>query len=288
MSDSFLSIAGIRLRLRTERPLAANASFAPFLTEPGQADVSAEFVCVDTLPDIPRCEIRRDSVCRVFERDNGSEIRFYYASPDAPEPYGAGWETAPGQLRVAYLPEGRQFLSEFGNTFYHLGFEKILIGFGRLYFHAACVETSLGGILFSGPSGIGKSTQAGLWCRYRDARQINGDRPALSFDGENWLAWGMPYAGSSRVYVNACCCIRAIVMLRQDRVCTLRRMGIGEAFRSIWSGLTVHTRDKGFVDTASRLAMELAGAVPVYEFACTPDEEAVAFLEQQLRKDITL
>ena len=202
-------------------------------------------------------------------------------------PYGAAWEED-SVIRVEYLPEAAAYVSEFGNSFAHLSIEELMIRFQRVCLHAACVQTPLGGLLFSGPSGIGKSTQADLWCRYRDSRQINGDRPILGRSGDGWLAWGSPYAGSSRVHVNESCPVRAILMLRQEKQCSLRRLGLAEAFRCIWSGLAVHSWDRSFVETASSLALELAAAVPVYEFGCTPDEAAVNFLERELGKELAL
>lgn len=288
MPDCFLSVAGVVIQLRTDRALTAGEAFTPFLTEPAEPDVCAEFVCVAELPAMPARQLSKNIGCRVFEKENGRTIRFFFESPDAPAPYGAAWEEADGTIRVEYLPEGARFVTDFSNSFAHLGIEGLLIRHKRLCFHAACVETDLGGILFSGPSGIGKSTQAELWCRYRNARQINGDRPALSSDEGGWIAWGSPYAGSSRVYVNDSCPVTAVVMLRQARSCSLRRLRAGEAFRAVWSGLAVHSWDRVFVERASGLAMDLAGEVPVYEFGCTPDETAVAFLEQELRKEIDL
>ena len=77
-------------------------------------------------------------------------------------------------------------------------------------------------------------------------------------------------------------------MLRQAKECRLRRLGPSEAFRAVWSGLTVHTWDRWFLETASDLSLELIGAVPVFEFQCTPDEQAVDYLERELRKECGL
>ena len=155
----------------------------------------------------------------------------------------------------------------------------------RLCFHAACVQTPLGGILFSGPSGIGKTTQAMLWEKYRGARQINGDRPILQKDADRWLAWGSPYAGSSDCHVNENCPISAIVILRRAQTCSVRRLPLPEAFRWIWMGSTVHSWDAQFVETASNLVMDIIDSIPVFELACTPDENAVYCLERELRKE---
>lgn len=287
MRDYGLSVAGVSIRLRTEHPLPADEMFAPFLTELPKPDIRAEFSCVDKLPPVSGKLLSQGYGDQRYETEEGRIMRFYQTSREE-QPYAVSWEESDGTIRVSYLPEGKRYVSDFSNTFSHLGIEDVLIRFDRLCLHAACVETPLGGILFSGPSGIGKSTQAGLWCRYRGARQINGDRPAVSFDGERWLAWGMPYAGSSRVYVNDCCPIRAIVMLRQEKRCSVRRLGAGEAFRALWQGLAVHHWDRSFVEKASSLAMALITSVPVYEFGCTPDEAAVDFLEAWLRKEQNL
>lgn len=279
-----LSLAGIRMEVRSECPLGVSPSFAPFLTEPGETELRAEFWLTEALPPVPEKCLSFEMGRKVCVTDEGELLRFFY-DHDSPGPYAVARWSDPRTIRVSYLESGKHAVTELSNAFYHLAVEQLLIRHDRLCFHAACVETSAGGILFTGPSGIGKSTQAENWCRFRSARQINGDRPALSFDGQGWLAWGMPYAGSSRVWVNDCCPIAAIVALRQEKQCSLRRLNPGEAFRALWTGLAVHHWDRDFVEKASALAMELIASVPVYEFGCTPDEAAVSFLEKELRKD---
>lgn len=57
------------------------------------------------------------------------------------------------------------------------GLFDIFADVGMLVLHSAYIVTRGGeGILFSGPSGIGKSTQAALWERFAGARTVNGDR----------------------------------------------------------------------------------------------------------------
>ena len=150
------------------------------------------------------------------------------------------------------------------------------------------MNTSFGGLLFSGPSGIGKSTQAGLWQTYRGAKQINGDRPILSKDHGKWLAWGSPYAGSSKCHVNENCSVSAVIILQQSETCSLQRLSLPEAFRAVWSGLTIYNWDKFFVEKAFDLTMDFIATVPVFRFGCTPDIFAVEYLERELRKDCRL
>ena len=77
-------------------------------------------------------------------------------------------------------------------------------------------------------------------------------------------------------------------MLEQAKDCSLQKLSLPEAFRAVWSGLTVYSWDQWFVEKASNLALELIGTVPVFRFRCTPDEYAVEFLERELRKECCL
>ena len=88
--------------------------------------------------------------------------------------------------------------------------------------------------------------------------------------------------------MNESCPVTAIVMLQQAKTCSLQRLSQPEAFRAVWSGLTIHSWDQWFVEEAFRLTSELISTVPVFRFCCTPDEYAVEYLEQELRKECCL
>ena len=279
----YLSIAGLVIQLETDRVLCEGAAFAPFLSPETEPDVTAEFRQVAALPPIPETVLLEDLCYRVHPDGKGGYLRSFFDAPKDLTPYAlASYDHAGGCIRVDYLEKGAHCLCEMTNTFFHLAFEALLIHRNRLCFHAACVETPLGGILFSGPSGIGKSTQAGLWCKYRASRLINGDRPILSFHEEGVRAWGSPYAGSSECHINESCTVRAVVLLKQGKENALRRLQGAEAFRAVWSGVTVPLWDMAAAEKACDLTLALLEKVPVYEFICTPDPAAVEALEQAL------
>ena len=141
----------------------------------------------------------------------------------------------------------------------------------------------VGGLLFAGPSGIGKSTQADLWCRYEKAELLNGDKPVLAKDDTgSWLAYGSPYAGSSRAYVNACVPVRAVIMLKQGGVNEIRRFNTPQAFRHLYENLIVNVWDQGFVQMVCDMLTDLVMKVPVYELVCTPDVRAVQVVKYTL------
>ena len=280
-----LSLAGITIALETDRMLTVGQEFEPFLTGEAAPDFQASFQQVEKLPDIPERVLHEDDCYRVHPDGHGGYLRSFFDAPRDLTAYAvADYDYESRKIRISYLKKGALCVSQMHNSFFHLGLESILLQENRLCLHAACVKTHLGGILFSGKSGIGKSTQADLWCRYRGAKLINGDRPILSCTEGSWLAWGSPYAGSSRCHINEHVPVSTIVMLRQDARCSLRRLDRSEAFRAIWSGLTMNSWNEKLVERAADLTLELIHSVPVFEFCCMPEANAVDFLEGELRK----
>lgn len=284
-----LRVAGISISLQSFLPWQLTDPFLPFVEEVSVPDYRVTFRLTDALPEIPPEVIYESQCYRVHPDGNSGCLRSFFDPPRDTAPYAvAEYDWDSGQVRIGCLPKGTHCISDIHNSFFHIGFEAMLIRSQRLCLHAACVGTHLGGILFSGPSGIGKSTQAQLWCDFRGARQINGDRPILSGDGGEWLAWGSPFAGSSGYHLNEKCRIRAIVMLKQGPSCRIRRLNAPEAFRAVWAGLTVHSWDKKYIEQALDLTIALIRDVPVYSFTCTADESAVQCLEEELGKDLCL
>lgn len=282
-----LTVAGVRITLKTVRPLQVTKRFAPFASNPDDQGYLAEFREVSELPEPVGKPVWSDSRFEVFYDERYGFWRRYFHALHENICFAAvrnDWTAK--RILAEYIPEEQALVSEMGNCFSFSGWETILLRERRLILHAACVDTPAGGLLFSGPSGIGKSTQAELWRRYADARLINGDRPILHKSQKEWKAYGSPYAGSSNCFLNESCRIKAIVMLRQAPECSLRRMGRAEAFHSVFSGITVSTWDASCVMRACELAEELILDLPVYEFFCTPDRRAVEMLLKEVREGV--
>lgn len=148
--------------------------------------------------------------------------------------------------------------------------------------HASCIRVGDRAILFTAPSGTGKSTQADLWQRLRGAEVINGDRAALMKESEGITVRGIPFAGSSGISKNVSLPLGAIVYLSQGPNNTIRRLSGVEAFRRIWEGCSVNVWNREDLDACAQTVSEVLETVPVYHLICTPDERAVICLEQQI------
>lgn len=164
-----------------------------------------------------------------------------------------------------------------------IGIEELLLRHDRAMLHASWIEKDGKAILFSGRSGIGKSTQAALWEKFRHALVRNGDRTLLrSIDGVEY-ACGLPYAGTSGICTNTASPIRAIVMLGQGKENQLRRLPELASAKRLLSQIPVPKWNPETVGRALDVASRVAAAVPVYELVCLPEESAVELLEDALR-----
>lgn len=160
--------------------------------------------------------------------------------------------------------------------------ELLFIRNGRLMIHASFVRCDGRGILFTGPSGMGKSTQAGLWHRYLGAQILNGDKTVLQLGVDRVTAWGSPYAGTSGIYRNENAPAAAIVALRQGRENLLRRLQGREALLELMPRMaTALWADKWHIQ-AMDLAIALVERVPVYLLTCRPDAEAVELVRREI------
>lgn len=155
---------------------------------------------------------------------------------------------------------------------------------GGFLLHASYIDVNGEAILFTAPSGTGKSTQASLWCNLRGAELINGDRAAVTVGENGVFACGVPYSGSSPVRKNVTCPLNAVVFLSQAKETTIHRLEGMAAFCKIWEGCSVNTWDPEDMNLCAQAVMNMLSRVPVYHLACTPDDSAVRILEKTLGK----
>lgn len=162
--------------------------------------------------------------------------------------------------------------------------EHLVVRAGGFVFHSSFIAWNGNGILFTAPSGTGKSTQADLWRNLRGAEILNGDRSAIRFVNGKAIAEGVPFSGSSQICVNRSLPLAAVVYLSQAPETSIRKLRGYEAFFRIWEGCSVNTWDAEDIRLVSETVRKVAATVPVYHLACTPDETAVIALERLLRE----
>lgn len=161
--------------------------------------------------------------------------------------------------------------------------ESLMLARGRAILHASAIELHGRAILFTAPSGTGKSTQARLWQQYRHTEILNGDKILLRQKNGVYMACGLPYAGTSGISRNDTLPIGAVVLLRQGRENCLEPAQPLQAVKNLLSQICLQPWRREDISSALTIAQQLAAALPVYHLSCLPDESAVQCLEEALK-----
>ena len=181
-----------------------------------------------------------------------------------------------------FLKTKSSLLSE-RQIFEAIGLEYVMAYYQRAILHASFINYKNRGILFTAPSGTGKSTQADLWKKYHSEVEIvNGDRSILSCEKGRVYAYGLPFCGSSGISLNRKIPLYAIVVLRQGERNEIQRLDPAKAFRFLLSECATDIWDKKGTENILDLLSKIVKKVPVYYFACLPEKSAVDILAYTL------
>lgn len=168
------------------------------------------------------------------------------------------------------------------NALEESGIFRMLAEHGGVVLHSSYIITQRGeALLFSAPSGTGKSTQAELWRSHAGAKVINGDRALVK--AENGVtANGILFSGTSGISENVTAPLRAIVLLRQSEKNEIRSVSGKEAFMRLLPQCSYYPDEEENIRIVTGILAEIISAVPVYDFGCVPDESAVSALSEVL------
>lgn len=154
-------------------------------------------------------------------------------------------------------------------------FYSRLLQFGGMMLHASAVELDGGAYLFSGPSGMGKSTHTRLWMQsFPNARIFNDDKPALRKTDGVWYAYGTPWCGKDGININLRAPLRAICFLRQGAENKIRRLSPIEATAAILSQTQRRFATSEGLGVLMNMIDMLISEIPIYELVNLPNSEA--------------
>ena len=276
MFSERLSFGGAALHLYGETPWQLSPLCAPFRTD---AETPAHEIHVRLADDMPTTPDTASSSFRTYRWRTGAQRHML-------QDYGVGFTYAVTEGGFTELTVSSRYAENLRTQLLLEGVDlfDILAARGMLVLHSSYVLRAEGdAILFSGASGIGKSTQAELWREFAAARVINGDRSLVDVD--RGMAHGIFYSGTSGICENHSAPIRAIVLPEQRAENRVFVPAHREAFMRLLNQCSYYPWDAESAALMTELVARLVGRVPVYRLDCRKDEGAVRALENELRRE---
>lgn len=280
MEEKFC-ISGVNIAVISDACLRAEGKWKLFSSEHRQGDMTYRIHRSAFLPEAQGEKEYEDSRVRCL-RDGTTALRQYLTSRG--EAYCLVRQTESGCWDIYTREEDLPWGSGVSHYFEAFDLTHALLPFDVVLLHCAYILTDRGAILFTAPSGTGKSTQAELWRKHRGTRIVNGDRAALRCkDGALWV-WGLPFSGSSDCCENISAPVLAIVGLSQAPENRLSRLNGRMAVQELLQGIYCLPEHRDELPQIFDLCVKMAESVPVYHLACLPELSAVALLEDELDK----
>ncbi len=176
------------------------------------------------------------------------------------------WDKFPANTpveTVAYMESAYQFYLQ-------------MLKFGGFYIHASAVVRDGKAYLFSGHSGVGKSTHVRCWIDSfgGDTRVINDDKPALRFIDGVWYAYGTPWCGKDGININERVPVAGVCFLKRGEKNVIRRLSSAEALMKILGQTIFRLSDSELADALMASLELFLSNVPVFELENLPNRDA--------------
>ena len=284
--DVFLKFADLILHISAEGELLIDESLLPFCTAPAnKPDVNVRVSWDWDASCLPQTTaLGEDAICRYYAE---GEYRYCLTRGGPKGPVARAIHTA-DYNEIRCVMNEKPFLmppKNLGSILRFLPIRAMFQHFRVLFLHAAQISYSGRGILFTAPSGTGKTTQAKLWRDNRGAEILCNDRTLVRNCTGFWKTYGYPIDGSEPVRSSEIRVLACVVVLRQGAENHVERL---KASRSASCLMMQAVIDGWSAEARSRemdLIFSLLDDTPVYLLTCTPDVRAVDVLADKLIED---
>lgn len=281
--ETILLLAGIRIRFLSESELDIDPALNNFIiSTTAEADVTVR-LSRDwdrfSLPSAP--PLGEDALCRYYRQGE----KRYCLTRGGPNKPVACSVYSPDCREILCVLNEKPFLmppKNLGSILRMVPLRAVFQRFGVIFLHASRIFYQGKAILFTAPSGTGKTTQAKLWQQHRGAEILCNDRTLLRKMDGLWRTYGYPLDGSEPVCSSAVAPLGAVVLLEQGPVNQVQQLRPAKALPRLMRQVVMDCWSGEARTAAMELLLRFMEEIPVFLLTCTPDEGAVKALETVL------
>lgn len=293
MYETVMKLGNCRIGIYSEKALQTEKETEEFI-ELSKAITSAknlEYTYI--LKKVEYIELPQNEPCIKWGQwwiyNTGKNEKRIRKTDDTGIPFMCLSQTGEKEYTVAYLEMIEPHIGINRFTLSFMALEQRMIEQQGVILHCSFVEYNGYGILFSAPSGTGKSTQADLWEKYRTCRIVNGDRALIQKQGNEFYACGWPICGSSNISKNTCVPIKAIVQIAQGKENCIKVEEKKIQLNQLLPEITINRWNAESYRKALDYIEEMLEKIPIIHFSCDISENAVQELEKYLfQKTVSL
>ncbi len=148
-------------------------------------------------------------------------------------------------------------------------------------FHCSAIAFDGAGVLFTAPSGTGKSTHTRLWREAFGERVtvINDDKPLLKVKDDGIYVYGTPWCGKHGIETNMCVKVKAVVLIERATENILEKLRFDEGYRVLFTQTHRPSEPSGAA-ASLRFINLLAESVSMYKMKCNISVDAARTARQ--------
>ena len=160
----------------------------------------------------------------------------------------------------------------------------LLSGRHGLFLHSCAVNLAGQGILFSGVSGSGKSTMAGLWRRFAPSNShvIDDEHILARLDGRTPWLYGAPWSRGPYEATYSRTPLKAVFFISHGTQNRCIRMSRSEALAELMSQVFLPAWSREQLELTTQTCADLLGQVDCYRLPFVPDQEVIGFVQDVL------
>lgn len=271
----FLEIANVCYQLNCDQELVVDPLYKQFFVDKPSVDyiINCNISITNSFKTVHGELVYHRNQRMIFD-DSGIETRIHFFNN---EPYGIYRELDDYNIEIEVIENTIDivFLELFN-------LEKYLLKTNSLVLHSSFIQWNDQGIVFTAPSGTGKSTQANLWNQYESAEIINGDRSILILNDDCVEVCGLPFCGSSGINLNKRVKLNSIVFISQALENKANFVNEDQAALMIYKEISVNYWNGDYVNKTFEIIDKLVKFINLIELECKIDKNAVEVLKNKI------
>jgi len=150
--------------------------------------------------------------------------------------------------------------------------------------HSTGIKDRGKGLLFTGRSGAGKTTIAGIWRKNSDANILNDDRIIIRDTPEGFVLYRAIWHGAGNTYANrsaVCAPFKKIFVIYQSQINEARLLSPKEAFSQIFPCMFPVFWCRKCMEFTSEFLSKVVQSIPAYKLGFAKDSRIIKYIRSE-------